>query len=180
MTTHDERSTRCTVCRHPDRPEIEAALLQGSSQRAVARTFGLSATAAGDHVRNGHISQATRQVVAAVEHVASSEVMGQAIGLFERALAILTRAEAGSDPEVALAAIRESRQLLGTLVTVGQLREREEAAEREAAIEAAPDLDAEIRAWVDRTQGRKAEQRRDDERMFAAPPELMPAPADQA
>lgn len=144
------------MCRHPDQAEIEAALLQGASQRATARAYALSATAVGEHVRNGHISAATAQVVRAVEHVQSAEVLGQTVTLYERVLAILTEAEHERDPKTALDAVKEARQLLSAMTTVSELREREESAAREAAIEAAPDLDAEIRAWIERTQGSSA------------------------
>ena len=48
---------KCTVCIHPQRTEIEKALLDGESYQSIADRFGLSKTAVGSHKRNGHIEQ---------------------------------------------------------------------------------------------------------------------------
>lgn len=42
-------STPCTVCTHPDRPAVEAALAAGASFRTVAEQYGLSATSLHRH-----------------------------------------------------------------------------------------------------------------------------------
>lgn len=42
-------STSCTVCTHPDRPAIEAALAAGASFRSVAEQHGLSPTSLHRH-----------------------------------------------------------------------------------------------------------------------------------
>lgn len=43
---------RCTVCAHPDRDEIDTALVMGRSVRAVAEEYGLQRDAVHRHARN--------------------------------------------------------------------------------------------------------------------------------
>jgi hypothetical protein len=146
--------TRCTVCTHPNRPELEAALLSGASHRKVALAHGVSRQGIDRHVSGGHVSQLLAQPSVAVEQIRAESVAGEAITVYERTLALLTRAEASDDRPSQLGAIREAKGILGVLMTVGQRQAVERVAEQEGAVEPAPDLEAEIRAWIARTQGR--------------------------
>ncbi len=53
---------RCSCCEHPQRVEIDAALLQGGTSRAVGQRFGLSKPTITGHRRSGHhLLQTPRQ-----------------------------------------------------------------------------------------------------------------------
>lgn len=55
-----QRSGVCATCRHPEVGRINYLLVSGSSQRAVAKRFGLSHDCVGRHYRN-HITDAQKQ-----------------------------------------------------------------------------------------------------------------------
>jgi hypothetical protein len=57
--------TRCTICRHPERGAIDAALVQGGTVRDIAGQYGVSKTAADRH--RAHIAAPIVQAVAKVE-----------------------------------------------------------------------------------------------------------------
>lgn len=61
---------RCSICIHPNRAEIDKALIAGESFRTIAGRFGTSRTSLGRH-RDAHLAQqierAERQFVAKVE-----------------------------------------------------------------------------------------------------------------
>ena len=43
---------KCTICSHRDRVEIERLILQGESERAIAKRFNVSHSAVGRHKKN--------------------------------------------------------------------------------------------------------------------------------
>ena len=48
---------QCTICNHPQRVEIDKALVEGESLRNVAKRFDVSYSSVGRHKRNGHIAE---------------------------------------------------------------------------------------------------------------------------
>ena len=103
----------CTVCSHPQRAEIERAVLDGQSMRAVARQFGLGRDSVARHSRNGHVPLA---VVAGAERrgiAHSVDLAARAEELWSRARRILDDAE--GRPVLELAAIRELRAVVDLL-----------------------------------------------------------------
>src|SRR5687768_3337477 len=97
----------CTVCTHPERAAIDAALVSGEPMRGIARRFAVSEDALNRH-RRDHIA-ATLAKAADAESVAADDLLGQVRFLQAKALGILSSAEAAGSLNVALGAIREAR-----------------------------------------------------------------------
>lgn len=81
---------RCRVCTHPKRDEINRQLLQmGLSDGAVAAAFGLAKASVNRH-RNAHLKVSPQAVS---EQKNAKTIIGYAVTLYERAEAVLDRAE---------------------------------------------------------------------------------------
>lgn len=109
---------RCSVCAHPDLAQIDGALLNGSSQRAVARAYGTSSSAVQRHVAEGHVSELLTAVSKQVEAVGHEQLISQAVNLYERSLALLVEAEHAQSQELrikALGQVRGNLELLSKL-----------------------------------------------------------------
>jgi hypothetical protein len=114
----------CTVCTHPDKAEIDAALLTGNSFRKISQRFGTSSTALFRH-RNNHIPIALEKAREAEEVAYGEDLLCQMKELNTRTIRILDAAEAAGDPRIALAAIREVRgntELLCRIVAAMEAR----------------------------------------------------------
>jgi hypothetical protein len=105
--------TRCTVCDHPERTAIEAAL-PVSSVRNIAKQWALSPAAVHRH-RTSHVQ-------AAVARVAATRTELSAQALLDRLGDLLTRCDDGmesatktGDYKAVAGFIRESRELVVTL-----------------------------------------------------------------
>ena len=131
---------QCTICNHPQRLEIDKALIGGVSYRAIARQYGVSREAAGRHKRNGHIAeqiakvakkkeiQQAKEVQAAIlaqeaQEVADAQtILDEVSRLKDRALTILDRAETEGTREACMA-LREVRGIVELLAKVrGELK----------------------------------------------------------
>jgi len=114
----------CTVCGHPKRTEIDAALLRSETLRSIVEKFTVSMGSVFRH-RQSHLPVTLAHAREARETEMGENLMEQAKRLHARALGILEKAEAAGQLETALKAIREVRgivELLGKLD--GQLEER--------------------------------------------------------
>jgi len=130
---------QCTICNHPQRLEIDKALVAGVSYRAIASQYGVSREAAGRHKRNGHIAeqiakvakkkeiQQAKEVQAAIlvqeaQEVADAQtILDEVSRLKGRALTILDRAETEGTREACMA-LREVRGIVELLAKIqGQL-----------------------------------------------------------
>lgn len=104
----------CTACAHPDRRKIDKALVDGVSERTIAKRFGLSKTAVHRHSA-GHIPSLLARAHA-VEVVSSADdLLGQVTALKERALGLLATAEKAEDTRAAILACREIRECISLL-----------------------------------------------------------------
>jgi len=119
----------CSICRNPQRFEIDRALLAGEPERAIAGRHGVSRAALQRH--RAHIAAAVQvQQALTVERL-----LDDLADLQRRALALLTKAEQAGDLRTALAGVRECRGLLETaarLMEVADLEERVSALEESA------------------------------------------------
>ncbi len=114
---------RCTVCDHPDRSSIDAALVERQPYRNISQRFRLSATSLHRHAQN-HVPAALARARQAQEMAHGDDLLAQVEGLRDRAMGVMDRAEAAEDLPAAVSAIREARgcvELLARLV--GELRE---------------------------------------------------------
>jgi hypothetical protein len=112
----------CTVCTHPDRPAIDAALVSGTPYRNIAERHGVSVGALFRH--RDHLSAALLHAKDVEQVAQADDLLAQVRDLQRRTLRILDDAEQAGDRRTALAAIREARgnlELLGRLA--GELQE---------------------------------------------------------
>lgn len=114
----------CSACIHPDRAEIDAALVERSaSYRTIADRFGLSETSLKRHKAHlpAHLSTAHE-----AEAVASADdLLRQLRALQRKALDLLEKAEREGDLRTALSGVREARACLELLLEIsGELDRR--------------------------------------------------------
>lgn len=126
---------QCTICNHPQRLEIDTALVAGVSYRAIASQYGVSREAVGRHKRNGHIAEQiakvakkkeikqAKEIVAAVEKKERKEtadvdkLLGIVEGLLGECLRMVKGAVEG-DENTKLRAVREARETAKLLLEV--------------------------------------------------------------
>src|SRR3954470_10341024 len=110
---------RCLVCRHPQRHDIDLALVAGESLRRVAARHGLSHSCLARHKLQcipTDLFQARRSKV-----IGDAEfVLGKVIELPRRAELLLNAAVLVTDRRSALAAIGELRRLLELQATMAR------------------------------------------------------------
>lgn len=114
---------RCSICDHPEREAVDAALVAGEPYRNIAERFSVSLGAIARH-KADHLPTTLAQAQEAAEIARGDDLLAQVRGLQERTLAILTRAELSGEGRLALSAIAEARrnlELLGKLA--GELQQ---------------------------------------------------------
>ena len=113
----------CTVCVHPERSGIDAALIAGGSYRSIAQQFAASPDAVLRHKRD-HLPPTLAKAAEAAEVAHADDLLAQVRRLQGRALSILDRAETTGDLRTALGAIREARGNLELLAKLlGELND---------------------------------------------------------
>jgi len=114
----------CTICRHPDRPAIDRALVAGASFRNVAERFGTSATAAFRH-KGDHLPAAMVKAHEAEDIGHAIDVVAQLRAINAATLQVLADARRAGDGDLALRSVdRVQRQLELQAKLIGQLDER--------------------------------------------------------
>jgi hypothetical protein len=98
----------CTVCTHPDRPAIDAALLAGEPFRHIAARTGTSTGALQRH-KDEHLPAALIHAQEAEQVAQADDLFAQVRDLQRRTLRILDDAEQAGDRRTAPAAVREAR-----------------------------------------------------------------------
>ena len=109
---------RCKVCNHPNRKEIDQALLNGASVRDVGSMYGLDKSAVSRHQANGHIISALVKGHTAQEVARADSILGEVVSLKERGLILLDQAEGDGDIRTAAICLREVRSVLELLAKV--------------------------------------------------------------
>jgi hypothetical protein len=95
----DQMSRTCTVCRHPDRNDIDAALRAGTPYRDIARRFQLSKDAISRH-RGNHLPQ---------NEDADKSLPTGVAEIVARALALLDDAWTAETWDLAMLKVRQAR-----------------------------------------------------------------------
>jgi hypothetical protein len=114
----------CTICTHPDRAEIDRALVSGEALRGIARRFAASEDACFRH-RSDHLPAHVATAKAAADVAQADDLLSQVRDLHRLALHLLARASAAGDLRTALAGVREARACIETLLEVeGELDRR--------------------------------------------------------
>ncbi len=116
---------RCSICDHDQRPDIDAALVGGLSNRAIARQFQVGRDSLRRHRKNGHVSEMLAKASEAAEAARGDNLMSRVNDLNERALRILDRAERAGELRTALHAIRELRGIIELLFDTERRRNAE-------------------------------------------------------
>ena len=112
-----------TVCEHPEREEIDRALVGDASNRLVVCLYGVSEVAARRHKTN-HLPAKLVMAQATEEVAQADDLLTQMRDLQRRALDILDKAEADGELGTALSAMREARGNLELLAKLlGELDE---------------------------------------------------------
>jgi hypothetical protein len=108
----------CTICRHPQRLQIERALLSGTTLREIAGKFGTAKTIIARH--RGHVAGDLAQKVQARESKCTGTLLedirsgeGRAERLYSQAEEILAGALQDKDRRTALQAIRTAIDVMG-------------------------------------------------------------------
>jgi hypothetical protein len=115
----------CTVCTHPDRTEIDEALVGGVSSAEIAGRYRTIGERAIRRHRTNHVPETLAKAHEAEEVARADSLLEQVRELQERALEILDKAEEAGELRTALGAIREARGNLELLARLlGELDER--------------------------------------------------------
>lgn len=114
----------CTICGHPQRPEIDRALVEGLPFRHIASRFDTSTAALQRHKADhlpGHVAKAQE----AKQVADADDLLLQLKALRNKAISILQKAEKAGDFRTALMGIREARGCIEVLMEVeGELDRR--------------------------------------------------------
>jgi len=110
-------SRTCTICAHPDREAIDAALVAGDGFASIAREHAISEDAVARH-RAGHLPARMARTPKAAEVAHADDLLAQVRALRSKAMSILLAAERQGDLRTALAGIREARACLELLLEV--------------------------------------------------------------
>lgn len=117
----------CRICRHPQRLQIEQALLSGTALRNIAEQFGISKTALFRH--RAHIAGTLAQQTQARETKRTGTLMddirvgeGRAERLYAQAEAILAAALQDQDRRTALQAVRAAVDVMAEARNLMEVR----------------------------------------------------------
>lgn len=94
----------CTVCHHPEREQIEAAIVAGTSKRDIALQFGVGHMAVQRHMAE-HIAEAINHSKEAKEEAHGLDVVAQLKKINQVTLDILKRANDEQKDGMSLLAI---------------------------------------------------------------------------
>lgn len=114
----------CTICGHPERDAIDAALVAGQAFRRVAAQYSVTEQAIRRH-RKARLPAALTKAQEAEEAARADDLLAQLRDLTAEAHRIKDRAERTGDYRTALAGIRELVRIVELLAKLkGELDER--------------------------------------------------------
>ncbi len=116
---------QCTVCRHADRPKIDAEMVaQPRVNAAIAERWGLSKDAVRRH-RRDHLTPAMKAVATKRELQGARTGVQRLEDLATRAAEVLEQARGKGDGKLQLEAVKRLESIVTTLMKVtGELDER--------------------------------------------------------
>jgi hypothetical protein len=116
----------CTVCGHPERAAIDAAVVAGASYRTIAHQFAVSRDALMRH-KADHLLAELVKAQHAEEVSRATDLLALAMERDAKALALLAKAEAGGDLKTAVSALRVSLVSVELLARLrGELNEQQQ------------------------------------------------------
>jgi len=104
----------CTVCEHPERDAIDAALVSGEPVRALARRYGLSSSSVSRHAHN-HLSAALAAMQSQEQAERRASLLDRIETLIGRAETMFATASEEGKASQALNVLKELRALLELL-----------------------------------------------------------------
>jgi hypothetical protein len=112
---------RCAICRHPDLFRISAELAAGTSQRTIAKRYGVSHPTVARHFKE-HVAAAL------IQHNIAEPVLAQLRRLAARIDRLCTKAEQAEDLATAVRAAHEIKEtLMGIAKITGEDKSSAEA-----------------------------------------------------
>jgi hypothetical protein len=105
----------CPACVHPQRQEIDQAILQGAKLPDVAQKFALPYWTIFRHKQRGHLSRALVKAREVHEVSMADSLLGQVKSLQMKALELLNKAEKAGQLRTALQGVREAKGCLELL-----------------------------------------------------------------
>lgn len=113
----------CTICRHPERAEIDRALIAGEASRVIARHTAVSRDAVFRHSQHLSLTLVKSHEAAEITHADS--LLDQLQELQADARRIKRKAEADKDYRSALAGVRELVRIVEVMARIsGEIEER--------------------------------------------------------
>lgn len=114
----------CTICSHPNRSDIDRALVAHVPYRRIAAQYAVSEQAIRRH-RTEHLPEKLAQAEGATEAAEATDLLREVRALRSKAYGLLLKAEAAGDYRTALAGVREARGCLELLAELeGELDRR--------------------------------------------------------
>src|SRR6187200_2410335 len=99
----------CTICTHPAREAVERDLLASRPVSWIAEEYALAASSIRRH-RNRHLAPRLTRALARQEEVDAEKLAGLVLGLQDRTLLALAKAEQAKDFPAVRGFIREARE----------------------------------------------------------------------
>lgn len=128
----------CRACFHPDRAEIDAALVEHAAGYArLAARFGLSYGGIRRHERD-HLAHAFQDAQELHSMIDTQALIAKLEELDDAVHRVLSRGESGGDDRLVLLAVKEGRSNVETLARIGVVSDLE----RRMALLESPDRDA--------------------------------------
>lgn len=113
----------CSICTHPQRAEIDQAIVSGDPNRRIAAQYGVSENAIRRHKKNGHIEQQLVKAEESKEIATADQLLADLVSAKERLEDLGQRAETAGDLKAAIAAVRESVRIIEiTAKMLGELK----------------------------------------------------------
>ncbi len=114
----------CTICTHPEREAINAALVANEPYRTIADRYGLSHQALMRH-KAEHLPSIMVKSEEAREVAHADDLVWQIKQLRNKAISILGKAETAGDLKTALMGVREARACIELLAEMeGEINRR--------------------------------------------------------
>ena len=104
---------KCTICDHPQRDEIDRALIETQNIAKIAERYGVNYHALFRHKQ--HLPTELKKAQEAQEVARATSLLEQITELRDRALRILEKAENAGKLKIALDGIKEARECLELL-----------------------------------------------------------------
>lgn len=124
----------CSLCRHPDRDALDAALVEGrDSLRNIAERFGTSAPTLLRH--REHVPERLALAVTAAEVTKADDLLSVLREGVSDARRLRDRAEREGDTRAALVAVRTLCEIVEKLADVGERLAKSELLRTEAFLE---------------------------------------------